>query len=76
MYEDTVWWAERNNPEDYADHIEFLLDPKNKDEIEVKNAYAMDRILHQNQGDKAELYANSQDRAAVHFEKIFMEGMK
>jgi len=73
MYEDTIWWAERNNPEDYADKIEFLLNPNTAIEIEERNAYALGRILDTNRHGHDELYANTQSRAAGQYEKIFME---
>jgi len=76
MYEDTIWWAERNNPEDYADKIELLLDPVCQKSIEGKNAYALDRLLDRDRHGKAELYANTQERAAWQYENIFMVGVK
>ena len=75
MFDDTIWFAEDNNIGAYADKIEFLLDPKNQNEINTKNAYAFDRLLDRDRHGRLELYANTQERAALRYEKIFMEGM-
>jgi len=74
MFDDTIWFAEDNNSEDYADKIEFLLNPENQDEIQVKNDYAVDRLVDSNRHGRGELYANTQTRAAAQYEKIFMGG--
>ena len=76
MYEDTVWYAERNNLEDYADKIEFLLNPENEKKIIEKEKYAFDRLMDTNRHGYGELYANTQHRAAEQYEKIFMTGIK
>ena len=70
MYEDTVWWAERNNVEDYADQIEWLLDSEHACEISNHSDDSFDKLLN------GELYANTQNRAAEQYEKLFMEGLK
>ena len=70
MYEDTVWWVERNNKEHYAEMIEVLLDPKQTDNINFRTDSAFNLLIN------GELYANTQHRAASQFEKIFSEGMK
>ena len=70
MYEDTVWWAERNNPEDYANKVEFLLNQNNAKDIGAEATNSCNRLL------AGELYANTQTRAAEEFEKIFVGGMK
>jgi len=72
MYEDTVWWSERNNPEKYADTIEFLLNPKNQNEITAKNIYILNRLLDIDRSGCGKLYANTQERAAKQYEAIFM----
>ncbi len=69
MYEDTVWWAKRNSPEDYAETIKSLLDPTLSNNIKFKTDSAFERLLD------GKLYANTQSRAAEQFEKIFVEGM-
>jgi glycosyltransferase involved in cell wall biosynthesis len=70
MYKDTVWWAERNNPEHYAEMIEVLLDPKQSDNIKFKTDSAIERLI------RGELYANTQSRAAEQYSDIFMEKIK
>ena len=75
MCEDTIWWAERNNPEDYADKIEYLLNPEHSFQMEDRNSYALDRLLDTDRrGNENELYANTQERAAWQYENIFMGG--
>ncbi len=66
MYENTIWWANRNDPENYADTAKLLLDPNPSDEIEKCTEHAFSRLRN------GELYANTQSQAAAHFEKIFM----
>ena len=73
QYDDTIFWAENNDPKDYADKIEFLLDPENQNEIETKNGYAFDRLMDINRHGRDELYANTQLRAASQHEKIWMK---
>ena len=70
-FDDTVFLAENNNPEDYADKIEFILNPENQVEIIVKNAYALDRLFDIDRHGHDELYANTQLRAAAQHEKIW-----
>lgn len=68
-YEDTIWFAD--DPEEYADKVEYLLDPDDLD----KTMYALDRLLDRDRHGKGELYANTQPRAALQYEKIFKNGV-
>lgn len=68
-YEDTIWFAD--DPMMYADQIEYLLDPDDLD----KTMYALDRLLDNDRHGKGELFANTQPRAALQYEKIFKNGM-
>ena len=72
MYEDTIWWAKRNDPEDYADMIQTLLLPQNEYPREEIMEYGRDRLLDINRHGKNELYANTQERAAKKYSEIFM----
>jgi len=65
MFEDTIWYGD--DIEGYANQIEYLLNT----DVSDKMQYAFDRLLDRNRYGKNELYATTQPRAALQYEKIF-----
>uniref|UniRef100_A0A6M3LPF5 Putative glycosyltransferase n=1 Tax=viral metagenome TaxID=1070528 RepID=A0A6M3LPF5_9ZZZZ len=85
MYEDTIWWAHDNSIENYANRVKWLLE-KTKPapetgvpewtKVSQKTVHALNRLTGRLKFEgQPELYACTQEQAAEHFEKIFMEGM-
>ena len=85
MFEDTIWWAQNNDIQDYADKVKWLLEKTEPvketgvpewNEVSQKNIHALNRLTGRLkiEGQPA-LYACTQEQAAERYEKIFFEGI-
>jgi len=85
MYEDTIWWAQDNSIESYAEKVHWLLEKTEPiketgvpewNEVSRKNVHALNRLTGRLKFEgQPELYACTQETCAKRYEKIFMKGM-